>query len=159
MDRARDRAGPAIVDATIALGQKLLFAGGILSLLASLLHVGVILGGPDWYRFFGAGEEMARMAEKGSFYPTLITIGIALILAAWAYFAFAGAGWGWKPPLLRTGLVAISLVYLLRGLVLLPLWLFAPDKLNGFAVWSSLIVLGYGLLYALGTWKAWPSLS
>lgn len=144
---------------TLDLGQKLLLIGGFLSLLASLLHIGVILGGPDWYRFFGAGEEMAKMAEKGSIYPTLITFGIASVLAIWAWFAFAGAGLAWKPPLLRTGLVIISAIYLLRGLVLLPMAVFIPEKINSFAIWSSLIVLAYGLFYGMGTWKAWSSLS
>lgn len=145
--------------ATLDLGPKLLVIGGILSLLASILHVGVIIGGPDWYRFFGAGEDMANMAEKGLFYPALITVGIASILAIWSWFAFAGAGLLWKPPLLRTGLVVISAVYLARGLILLPMILFVPEKVNSFAIWSSLIVLIYGLFYAAGTWKAWPSLS
>lgn len=144
---------------TLDLGQKLLLIGGFLSLLASLLHIGVIIGGPDWYRFFGAGEEMAKMAERGSFYPTLITLGIASVLAIWAWFAFAGAGLAWKPPLLRTGLVIISAIYLLRGLVLLPMAVFIPEKINSFAIWSSLIVLAYGLFYGMGTWKTWSSLS
>lgn len=145
--------------ASLDLGQKLLVAGGLLSLLASLIHVGVIIGGPDWYRFFGAGEDMANMAEKGYFYPTLITTGIALVLAIWGWFAFAGAGLVWKPPLLRTGLIVISSIYLARGLILLPMALLIPEKINNFAIWSSLIVLVYGLFYAAGTWKAWSSLS
>lgn len=147
------------MEAPIALGQKLLIAGGVLSLIASVLHIGVIIGGPDWYRFFGAGEDMAKMAEQGMIRPAIITMGIALVLAVWAYFAFAGAGLVWMPPLLRTGLIAISAVYLLRGLVLLPMLIFVPDKVNSFAVWSSIIVLIYGLFYAVGTWKTWPDLS
>ena len=144
---------------SIAVGRKFLIAGGILSLLASLLHLAVIAGGPDYYRFFGAGEGMARMAEEGLIYPVIVTLCIALILAAWAYFAFAGAGLVWKPPLLKTGLVAITAVYLLRGLVLFPMLIFAADMVNSFAIWSSLIVLVYGLVYAIGIWKAWGSLS
>lgn len=35
---------------------KWLIAGGLLSAAAALLHIAVIVGGPDWYRFFGAGE-------------------------------------------------------------------------------------------------------
>ena len=147
------------MQASVALGQKLLIVGGVLSLLAAVLHVAVIIGGPDWYRFFGAGEEMAKMAEQGKFYPGLVTIGIATILVVWAWFAFAGAGLLWAPPLLRTGLILISAIYLLRGLILLPMLIFMPAQVNGFAVWSSLIVLLYGLFYAIGTWKAWPSLS
>jgi len=28
-----------------------------------------------------------------------------------------------------------------------------------FDIWSSLIVLGYGVVHALSTWRAWPQLS
>jgi len=37
-----------------------LMIGAALSGLAALLHVGCILFGAPWYRFFGAGEKMAR---------------------------------------------------------------------------------------------------
>ena len=148
-----------MMESSNILGKRLLVIGGVLSLIASVLHIGVIVGGPDWYRFFGAGEDMANMAEQGMWQPTVITVGIALVLAIWAWFAFAGAGLVWKPPLLRTGLIVISAIYLLRGLVLVPLLALAPDQLNAFAVWSSLNVLAYGLFYAIGTWKAWPNLS
>jgi len=147
------------MEATIAWGQKLLVVGGMLSILASLLHIGAIIGGPDWYRFFGAGEEMALMAERGELYPAIVTTGIALVLAVWAYFAFAGAGRVSKPPLLRTGLVVISGIYLMRGLIIVPIILLTSWQLGPFEYWSSAIVLVYGLFYAIGTWKAWPSLS
>jgi hypothetical protein len=136
-----------------------LVAGGILSALAALLHLAVIAGGPDWYRFVGAGEEMARMAEQGSIRPTLITLAIAALLAIWSAYAFAGAGFLRRLPLMRTALVAITAVYLLRALMLLPLAALRPDLVDPFALWSSLIVLVYGLCYALGTRRAWPSLS
>ena len=134
-----------------------LIAGGWLSLAASVLHIGVIVGGPDWYRFFGAGEGMARMAERGEWMPALITLGIAAILAIWAAYAFAGAGLIRRLPLMRTALVAISAVYLLRGLFLVPLLL--QPAWSAFGIWSSLIVLAYGAAYAIGTWRAWPYLS
>lgn len=140
-------------------GNPWLVAAGFLSAGAAILHLAVIAGGPDWYRFFGAGEGMARMAEQGSFRPVLITLGIAAILAVWAAYAFAGAGLIRRLPLMRTALVAITAVYLLRGLVLAPLLAFRPDKVDAFTLWSSLIVLVYGLAYALGTWRAWPALS
>jgi hypothetical protein len=136
-----------------------LVAGGILSALAALLHLAVIAGGPDWYRFVGAGEEMARMAEQGSIRPTLITLVIAGFLAVWSAYAFAGAGLLRRLPLIRTALVAITAVYLLRALMLLPLAALRPDLVTPFDVWSSLIALVYGVTYALGTWRAWPSLS
>ena len=137
-----------------------LVAGGVLSLAAAVLHLSVIVGGPDWYRFFGAGEAMARADARGSWIPALMTLGIAAVLAIWAAYAFAGAGLVRRLPLIRTALVAISLVYLARGLLILdPSLLRRPDLSSNFMFWSSLIVLVYGLAYAVGTWRAWPYLS
>jgi hypothetical protein len=135
-----------------------LVIGGGLSALASLLHIGCIVGGPDWYRFFGAGEGMATMAAQGSMTPTLITLGIAAVLATWAAYAFSGAGLLPRLPLLRTGLVVISAVYLLRGLVLIPAFVVNGGDVMPFVLWSSLIVLVYGLAYTVGTWAAWSRL-
>jgi len=140
-------------------GKGWLIAGGVLSGIAALLHVGVIIGGPEWYRFFGAGEEMARAAERGSPAPALITVGIAAMLAVWAAYAFSGAGLLRRLPLIRTALVLISAVYLLRGLAPVPIFLVRPEAIDAFTLWSSLIVLVYGLAYAIGTWMAWPRLS
>jgi hypothetical protein len=139
-------------------GRVLLIVGGWLSVAASLLHIAVIVGGPDWYRFFGAGEQMARMAERGDAYPAIITTAIALILAIWAAYAFSGAGMIRRLPLLRTGLITISAIYLLRGSVLFPIFLFGNGPVAQFDIWSSLIVLVYGIAYALGTWLSWPAL-
>ena len=136
-----------------------LVGGGVLSGLAAILHLAVIAGGPAWYRFFGAGEGMARMAERGLIEPVLITLGIVAILAIWAAYAFAGAGLIRRLPLMRTALVAISAVYLLRGLILAPMLAFRLERVDAFTIWSSLIVLLYGFLYAVGTWRAWPALS
>ncbi len=135
-----------------------LVIGGVLSVAASLLHVACIIGGPDWYRFFGAGEEMATMAARGSIVPTLLTLGIAAALAIWAAYAFSGAGLLPRLPLLRTGLVVISAIYLLRGLALIPALVINGSDVMPFVLWSSLIVLIYGVAYAVGTWMAWSSL-
>ena len=144
----------------MSLRNPWLIAAGALSAAAALLHLAVIAGGPDWYRFFGAGERMARAAERGSATPALFTVAIAGVLALWAAYAFAGAGLIRRLPLLRTGLVAISGIYLARGLfVLSPSAFGRPDLSPGFMLWSSLIVLAFGLAYAIGTWRAWPQLS
>ena len=135
-----------------------LIVGGCLSLAASLLHLACIVGGPDWYRFFGAGEAMAQAAERGEAYPALVTLAIAVVLAIWGAYAFAGAGLIRRLPLMRTALVAITAIYLLRGAALIPA-LTVPAMSSPFNIWSSAIVLGYGLTYLVGTWRAWPSLS
>jgi hypothetical protein len=135
-----------------------LIVGGCLSLAAALLHLAVIGGGPDWYRFFGAGEEMARAAEQGRWMPHLLTIGIAAVLTVWALYAFAGAGLIRRLPLMRTALVVISLIYLARGLLIIPIMMSVSLAEAPFDYWSSLIVLVYGIVHAVGTWLAWPQL-
>lgn len=135
-----------------------LVAGGLLSAVAALLHLAVIAGGPDWYRFFGAGERMAQMAERGSPGPPLITLAIASVLALWAAYAFSGAGLIRRLPLIRLALVAISAVYLLRGLVLVPAFAINGAGIDSFTLWSSLVVLLYGFVHVVGTVRAWSSL-
>lgn len=135
-----------------------LIAAAWMSIAASLLHIACIIGGPDWYRFFGAGEDMAQMAARGHWYPPTITLAIATILGVWAAYAFAGAGMFRRLPLMRTALVIICAIYLLRGMVIIPA-LAIEQARTPFNIWSSLIVLVYGLAYAIGTWKAWPTLS
>jgi hypothetical protein len=130
----------------------------MLSAAAALLHVAIIFGGPGWYRFFGAGERMAHAAEMGSFRPPLYALGIALVLLVWALYAFSGAGRIGRLPLLRTGLIVISAIYLLRGLAPVPMLILTPERVDGFVLWSSFVVLVYGLCYAVGTWIAWPRL-
>jgi hypothetical protein len=137
-----------------------LVAGGWLSIAAALLHLACIPGGPDWYRFFGAGEPIARAAERGMWTPHLIAAAIAALLGVAAAYAFSGAGMIRRLPLLRTGLVVISIVYLLRGLVVLaPSAMSRPDLSAQFMLWSSLIVLVFGVVHAVGTWRMWPLLS
>jgi hypothetical protein len=135
----------------------LVFGGG-LSALASLAHIAVIFGGASWYRFFGAGEGMARMAERHMWQPTLITIGIAGVLMVWGLYGFAGGGVIRKLPLMRLCLVGISSVYLLRAVLFVPALMMTQQAVTPFAIWSSLIVLLYGICYAIGTFQVWKSL-
>ena len=141
-------------------GNLWLVAGAWLSVTASLLHVACIFGGPDWYRLLGAGEGLAKAAARGSWTPALLTLSIASILVIWAAYAFSGVGLISRLPLLRTGLVVISAIYLARGLfVFSPATFGRPDLSPQFIFWSSAIVLAIGLCYAVGTWTAWPHLS
>lgn len=133
-------------------------AGG-LSLLAALLHLVIIFGGPDYYRFFGAGEEMAQAAEHGKSFPAYLTAIIAIILTICAMFAFSGAGLIGRLPLLRSGLLAITSVYLVRGLAIIPAWILVPERITPFDDWSSAVVTIYGAVHAIGLWLSWGRLS
>jgi hypothetical protein len=137
---------------------KWLVSAGCLSAVAALLHLAIVWGGPDWYRFFGAGEGMARAAAQGHWRPALYGGAIAALLALWSAYAFSGAGLIRRLPLLRLGLLVIAAIYLLRAALPLFVLAFAPQRMNPFILWSSLIVLIYGLAYAIGTWRGWHRL-
>lgn len=120
------------------------------SAIASLLHVAIIFGGASWYRYFGAGERMARAAEAGKLYPTIVTMCIASMLAVWAVFGYSAAGVLMPLPLTGIAILLIAAFYLLRGLFVLPLWLFAPRRATRFWWWSSAICLFFGAMHVWG---------
>ncbi|WP_096085713.1 hypothetical protein [Agaribacterium haliotis] len=141
----------------------LLIAGG-LSFSAALAHIAVIFGGPDWYRAFGAGEQLATMAAQGKAYPTIITLAIAAVLTTWALYALSGAKLIIRLPLLRSCLVLISAVYCTRGIYgfFLPFVIQTPHvQAMGLKFWftSSSICLVIGLFYAAGLKQAWPEIT
>lgn len=135
----------------------LLRLGGGLTGAAALLHLAIIAGGPAWYRFFGAGERMARMASRGSPFPAVVTAGIAAVLTVWALYAFSGAGVIRRLPLLRPALALIAAVFLARGLLGVPVVLLTDDPYMNelrarmtFMVVTSAVCVFLGVCYAAG---------
>jgi hypothetical protein len=135
-----------------------LVIGAGLSAIASLLHVGIIIGGAPWYRFFGAGERMAVAAAAGRAYPAMVTASIAAVLALWAAYALSGAGVIAALPLLKPGLCAITAIYLLRGLAAVPVLAFRQPKSLPFVVWSSVICIAFGTAHLVGLSQVWKAL-
>jgi hypothetical protein len=135
-----------------------LLAGAALSALAALLHLGCIAFGAPWYRFFGAGESMARMADAGHPLPTLLTLGIALGLLGCAAYALSGAGVIMPLPFLKIGLCAITAAYLLRAVGFVFLMPLIPENSLRFWWVSSGICLGFGLVHLLGLLQVWGRL-
>lgn len=145
-------------------GNYQLLIGGWLSFIAALLHIACIVGGPDWYLFFGAGQKMAQLAAQGDPYPIIITLAVASILIGWGLYALSGAGIIVKLPLLKTCLVLITVVYLVRGVagLIVPFLTSNSDiHQNSMTFWvvSSIVCCIYGLFYLAGTAKLWRQLS
>ena len=124
--------------------------GSVASLLIALLHLALAVR-PQWYRHFGA-DELAQMHEQGSRFTVLVTLGLAWIFAVWGIYALSGAGMIEQLPLLRSVLIAIGVIYVLRSLML-PSELFKvllrgyPLRFVVFSTGS----LAVGLLHLIGT--------
>lgn len=144
-----------------AAARSLLLLGGAISTAIALLHGIIIFVGAPAYRYFGAGEEMARMAEGGSIFPAALTAFIALVFGVFAAYAFSGAKVIRRLPLLRTGLLTIGSIYLLRGLLVVAQvaqLARSGHSLVHRAVVFSLVSLVTGIVYLAGTIAAWRSL-
>ncbi len=137
---------------------KYLVIAAVCSGSAAILHIGCIIFGGEWYRFFGAGEQMAQMSEAGHLYPTIVTSVLVAILTMWSLYALSGAGIILRLPLLRLGLCVITVIYLVRGIAFIPLMPMFPG--NGVTFWivSSSICFFFGLMYAVGIKQSWSYL-
>ena len=135
-----------------------LIVAGTLSAIVAVLHLGCIYFGAPWYRFFGAGEQMAVLAEQGSRQPTIITSGIVLVLCVWSLYAFSAAGVIFRLPLIRLALILITLIYLVRGVAGLFLVSSPMGRSPDFWIWSSLICLSFGVIHLIGLKQEWAKL-
>jgi len=132
-----------------------LIIAAMLNFFAAAMHIAVIIGGANWYRFLGAGEEFAQMAERGSKHPAIVTAVIASILAIWGLYALSGAGVIPQLPLLKPALIAITSVYFLRGIggLIAPFVSKHPQVTdNSLTFWivSSFICLAYAGVHFVG---------
>ena len=138
---------------------KPLLGAALCCFAAALAHFGCIVFGGDWYRFFGAGEQMAQMAEQGLWYPTIVTAVLVVLLLVWALFGLSGAGVIKRLPLTKLALILIASIFLIRGVSFVGLMPMFPENSLTFWLISSGICLFIGGLFAAGTWQQWPKLS
>jgi hypothetical protein len=135
-----------------------LLTAAVLNALVALLHIACVAGGAPWYRFLGAGEDMARMAEAGRWYPAVLTLGIAAVFCVWSLYALSGADVIRRLPLVRIALCAITAIYLLRGVGWVALMRYFPDTSPTLGFWSSSISFAIGVVHLVGLRQVWRQL-
>ncbi len=135
-----------------------LMLAGILTIIVGVLFLAVIVGGPDWYRFFGLGEQAASQVEQGLLKPHALTFLLAVTLIIWGCYAFSGAGLLKRLPLLKPSLVWITIIFLLRGVAFIPAYLFEPNGVDNIIIVSSFLCLTFGITYAIGLKEVWARL-
>lgn len=130
----------------------------VLNGMVALLHVGCIYFGAPWYRFLGAGEGMAKLAESGSLKPIMITSFLVLVFSIWTAYALSGAGVISRLPLLSWALAAITAIYLLRGVAGFFLFTNPLGRSPEFWLWSSAICLALGAVHLMGLRQVWAQI-
>lgn len=136
---------------------KFLLSGGIISILVAVIHVLAIFGGVEYAKFFNAPPFLIQLLEEGSILVVFIAVGLFLFISIWGIYAFSGAGVVKKLPFLKTILFGVTSIYIFRGMVLFPIFIFASEKVNDFLIWSSTISLLIGVIHLIGFGKLWKS--
>ena len=128
------------------MNTTLLNLAALSSFIAALIHVAII---------FGAGEQMASLAAAGSKTPAIVTSGVAIALGICGCYALSGAGEIPNLPFTRLLLLAITSVFMLRGVLgfVLPfVSSHATIKEQSITFWmiSSTVCVVIGLLFLFG---------
>jgi hypothetical protein len=126
----------------------LLLAGGYFSLGFSAFQASAIGWPARAVGYFGGPAELR--IEKPIQYA-LLCLAIAAIMAVFGLYALSGAGKIRRLPLLRTVLIAVTAIYLLRGLLIIPQapYVLTHPGLVRFVVFSA-ISLVVGLVHLGG---------
>lgn len=143
------------------LGGLLLAIVGWWNIAFALLHVVIIFVGGKGYRYFGAGEAMARRAEVGDPMPTVITTGLTILFLVFGLYSLSAAGQWRRLPLTRFVVLAIGILYILRGILVGPqIWwaIHFPDLVPLRFVLFSSVALLLGVLCVYGVTLNWKNL-
>ncbi len=139
-------------------GRTLLAIFGWWNVAFAMLHVVIIVVGGPGYRYFGAGEGMARAAEAGSMRPTIITSLLTLMFVLWGLVAFSAAGIVRRLAGVKYLVAAIAALYVLRGALAGPqtVWMVQhPGQVPVRLVMFSLVALGLGIIGLWGVSLVW----
>ncbi|MEP1229698.1 MAG: hypothetical protein ABJG88_03385 [Litorimonas sp.] len=120
----------------------------------ALFHIACLFGGADWLLFAGAPVEFSESYRRGDIMPIVWTLFIAFVLCVWGFYALAGARRIRKLPLMKTALLGIAALMLIRGAVGIVM-LFAVNwpwhtSMGQFHAAASVMIFGVGLFYAYG---------
>jgi len=130
------------------LHNYLLLIGGYFSLAFAALQVSGIWWPADAIRYMGGPVDLSL--NKPGLYA-LLCLALGAIVAVFGLYALSGAGQIRRLPLLRTALITVTVIYLLRGLLAfpqIPVIVKHPDLVR-FLIFS-LISLWVGAVYCAG---------
>ena len=126
----------------------LLLIGGYFSLAFAVVQISGIWWSPAAIRYLGGPAELS--VKQPAVYA-LLCVGVAVIVAIFGLYALSGAGQIRRLPLLRTALIVIAAIYLLRGLLFIPQLpvIIEHPRLIRFLLFS-LLSLAIGAVYCTG---------
>jgi len=102
---------------TLTEKNTLLLVGGYFSLAFAVFQISGVFWPPNAIKYLGGPAELSQ--TRPVIY-TLICIVVAAIVAVLGLYALSGAGKIRRLPMLRTVITVMTVIYGLRGLLLIP---------------------------------------
>lgn len=132
---------------------KMLMLGGYINILIAIAHVIGLFWAQQMFDYTGIGDKMRENAEIHPLLPYAMTVFVAAIFFIFGLYGLSGAGKMRKLPLLKTGIFAIAVIYLLRGGVGSVMNIFFELPFQWHHLLFSFCALAIGLLYFFGGLK------
>tara|TARA_R110000737_G_scaffold55799_1_gene79606 strand:+ start:1308 stop:1763 length:456 start_codon:yes stop_codon:yes gene_type:complete len=133
-----------------SIQSKLLISAGVIASASAIWHLLCILGGPSWFVFARAPQQIITSAQQGTLLAPLGTIFVASLMFACTVFSFSAAGIIRKVPLIKSALITIAILCTMRALLAIPV-LVTPTGLDIWQIIASSVWFYVGVCFSLGT--------
>ena len=107
------------------------------------------MGGPSWYLFARAPEFIIASSKQHTLLAPIATTLVALLMSACAIFAFSAMGIIRRVPFLKSALVVIAIICILRGLLGITIVIKAT-QIDLWQLVASSVWLYVGCCFAIG---------
>ena len=127
-----------------------LISAGIIASVSAIWHLLCILGGPSWFEFARAPQQIIDSAKQGTMLAPIGTVIVASLMFACTVFAFSAVGLLRKVPLLKPALITIALLCTLRGLIAIPTFI-TSTGIDTWQIVASIVWFYVGICFIGGS--------
>jgi hypothetical protein len=108
------------VSISYSVESKLLISAGIIASASVIWHMLCIFGGSSWFAFARAPQQIIESAQQGTMLAPIGTMIVAILMFTCTIFALSAVGVIRKVPLLKSALITIASLCILRALIAIP---------------------------------------
>ena len=135
---------------SFSVQSKLLISAGVIASASAIWHLLCILGGPSWFVFARAPQQIIESAQQGTMLAPISTVIVASLMFACTLFAFSAVGLIRKVPLLKPALITIATLCILRALIATPTFV-TPTGLDIWQIVASTVWFYVGICFVTGS--------
>ena len=135
---------------SFTIKSKLLISAGVIASASAVWHILCIFGGPSWFAFARAPQQIIESAQQGTLLAPIGTLIVAGLMFLCTVFAFSAVGFIRKVPLIKSALITIAILCTLRGLIAIPM-LVTSTGVDLWEVIASTVWLYVGICFGLGS--------